>query len=518
MVELSGSCLDSLAALALHSERVAFQDAQGELTYGQARDQVYRIARALLALGLRPGQVVAYDALLSTQALLLGHAINHIGCGQMKVPTYVPVDVQADLIIEVNATAVVIDPIACGGYLGRLLTATPPPKLLSLGPGVGEDVLELAARESPIPFESAARPDGLSTFALTSGTTGRPKIVARRFDRLTPRRLGRPGLPRAQQPVRLLKCKHVSDHFRRFVEDTLACGGTVVTRADFDPAEMIATIEAQGITHLLAPPHQLRVLVDHPLLMTTDLSSLRWVLCTTARASPRLLRRAVERLGPVVYHTYGQTEAMGISRLSPEDYIPGRWELLATCGRALPGVEITVRDSTGQIIGPGERGELWVRTPYVMAGYLNRPALTAQVLHEGWLRTGDAGSLDREGFLTLFGRITDAIEDGDHQVFFSEIENCVEEQPGVRDCAVFTVPELGQVPALHLAVVADASTCSDEGGLQDAVLRGFGPACVPRSILFVPQIPVGSGNGPDRSLLAQWWSTDYRPGRPRAGG
>lgn len=471
---------DALAALALHPERVAFQDADGEVTYRQAHDQVYRVARALLARGLRRGQVVACVAPISTRLLLLVHAINHIGCGQMEVPTQLPADVQADLISEAGAAAVVVNPAACGDDLTRLLAGTHPPQLFSLGPvGIGEDLLALAERESPLPFESAAQPDALGTIALTGGTTGRPKIVVRRFDRLTPRRLGLPGLPRAERPVRLLKCNKLAGLGRRLVEDTLVSGGTALTRTDFDPAVVIATIETQRVTHLCVPPHQLHALVDHPLLASTDTSSLRWVMCTGARASARLLRRAVERLGPVVYQVYGQTEVTQISRLSPEDYFPGRWELLATCGRALPRVEITVRDGAGHAVAAGERGDLWVRTPYVMAGYLNRPDLTAQVLRDGWLRTGDVGSLDADGFLTLLGRATDAVDIAGHRAYFSEIENCVDEHPGVVDCAAFTVrfSEVaidGQLQLAHWTPEVGRPRCSSAHQLDPPTRNCYG--------------------------------------------
>lgn len=302
-VEPSGPLRDdSLAALEQWpSELVAFQDADGEMTYGQARDHVYRMARALMARGLRGGQVIACVLSSSTRAMLLQLAINHAGCGHLMLPRDIPVDIQADLISEAEAVAVVVDSAAAGDDLVRQLTGTHAPQFFTLGPsGSGEDICSLAERESPLSFESAARPDALSTFVVTGGTTGRPKIVVRRFDSATPRRRGQSALPSAQQPVRMLKFTNISLGLPGFVESALRSGGTVISQKDVDPAAAIASIEAHQVTHLRVPPHQLRAIVDHPLLAGTDTSSLRWVLCTTARASARLLRRAVERLGPVV--------------------------------------------------------------------------------------------------------------------------------------------------------------------------------------------------------------------------
>lgn len=502
---------DVLAALeGLYSKQVAFQDADGEVTYSQARDQMYRIARALLRRELRGGQVIACVLPISTKAMLLELAINHIGCGLMVVPTHIPTEIQIDLISEAAAAALVVDPAAGGSDLARLLTGTYQPRFFTLGPGgIGEDLLSLAERESPLSFAATTRLDAISTLALTGGTTGCPKIVMRRFDSATPRRLGHPALPRAQQPVRLLKCQAPTPALRRFAADALLSGGTIVTQKHFDPAVVIASIESQDITHLFASPQKLRAVIDHPLLLSTDTASLRWVFCTSTRASARLLRRATERLGPVVYQGYGLTETGGISRLSPEDYFPGRLDLLATCGKALPEVEIAVRDSAGNILAAGERGDVWVRTPYVMTGYLNRPDLTTQVLQDGWLRTGDVGSLDEDGFLTMLGRATDVLSAVGRHIFFSEIENCVEEYPGVLDCAAFTVTGPGHIQTLHVAVVSETVSQSEEGKLCEAVRRQLGPTGVPQSILFVPKIPLSHGNIPDRPLLARLRSADH---------
>lgn len=278
---------DSLAALEQWpSELVAFQDADGEVTYGQARDHVYRMARALMARELRGGQVIACVLPISTKAMLLQLAINHAGCAHLMLPRDIPVDIQADLISEVEAVAVVVDAAAGGDDLVRQLTGRHPPQFFTLGPsGSDEDICFLAERESPLLFESAARSDALSSLVLTGGTTGRPKIVVRRFDSAAPRRLGQSALPWAQQPVRLLKFTDISPGLPRFAESALRSGGTVISQKDFDPAAAIASIEAHQVTHLRVPPHQLRAIVDRPLLASTDTSSLRWVLCTSTRAS-----------------------------------------------------------------------------------------------------------------------------------------------------------------------------------------------------------------------------------------
>lgn len=485
------------------SQQVAFQDADGEMTYGQARNLVYQMARALMARGLGDGKVIACALPVSTMAMLLQLSINHAGCGNMILPVDISLDIQVALISEVDVVAVVADPAAGGNELIRRLTGIHPVQFFTLGPSeIGEDLLLLAECESALPFDSAARPDALSTFALTGGTTGHPKIVVRRFDSVTPRRLGQPALPRAQQPMRLLKCKGLPA-LRRFAESTLLSGGTVITQKQFDPAAVIATIEEQRVTHLVViPPHQLRAIVDHPLLASADTSSLRWVFCTSTRVSAHLLRRAVERLGPVVYQGYGLTEANGISRLSPEDYFPDRLERLATCGKAMPGVEIVVRDSVGNALATGERGDLWVRTAYVMTGYLNRPDLTAQVLKDGWLQTGDVGSLDEDGFLTMLGRATHALSAAGRRIFFSEIENCVEEHPGVLDCAVFTIPGPDHTQTHHVAVVSETATQIDTEELRKAVGRQVGLAGVPEGVLFVREIPLNHGDVPHRPLLA----------------
>lgn len=497
---------DLLAALEQWpAEQIAFVDAEGEVSYGQALDCVYRTARALTAKGLSGGQVIACVVPISTKAMLLQLAINQAGCGHLMLPPDIPVDVQAELVGEAQATAVVVDPAAGGDDLLRKLIGTRPLQLFTFGSGGNhKDICSLAEPESPLPFESPARPDALSSLVITGGTTGRPKIVVRRFDSATPRRLGQSALPSEQEPVRLLKFTNISPGLPRFAESALRSGGSVISQKDFDAASVIAGIETHRVTHLRVPPHQLRAIVDHPLLASTDTSSLRWLLCTSARASAQLLRRAIERLGPVVYHGYGMTEATGISRLSPEDYSPGRLDLLATCGKALPGVEIVICNSGGNALAAGEQGYIWVRTPYMMTGYLNRPDLTDKALQDGWLRTGDVGYLDDNNFLTVLGRAADALITTEHRIFLSEVENCVEEYPGVLDCAAFTLPGVNHTQTLHVAVVSETSTQIDEVKLREMMRHRLGPAGVPQSVLRIPEIPRNYSGLPQRPLLAQF--------------
>lgn len=131
------------------------------------------------------------------------------------------------------------------------------------------------------------------------------------------------------------------------------------------------------------------------------------------------------------------------------------------------------------------------------------PDLTDQALRDGWLRTGDVDCLDENGFPTMLGRATDALSMTGYRIFLSEIENCVEEYPGVLDCVAFTLPGLNHTPTLHVAVVSEISTQIDKSKLRETMRHRLGSASAPQSALLVPRIPRNYAGSPDRALMAQ---------------
>ncbi|MBV2365450.1 AMP-binding protein [Streptomonospora nanhaiensis] len=496
-----------LEILASDRDRPVLHDARnGWLTAGAAVDTVYRFARALRARGCGPDRVVALAGPLSTGLYLCSHAVEHVGGAQGEVPMGLPAPEYVRLFEEYGAAFVVADPEAVAAPVLRAVAAMPGVRLLTLGAAAhGEDLLAELERHSPEPFPPRARAGAPIRIGLTGGTTGRSKPVVRVFAPIPdPRTIWYARMVASHGPgARVVLAEQLSGVGRTLINGCLAIGGRCVLLPDFEPPRVAGAVQAHRASHVFLPTHQLRRLLDDPAAAAADLSSLRCVITGGGMMTPALLNRAVARLGPVVYSSYGQTEAGNIAWLEPEHYTGTGAEARRSCGRPLPGVDVEIRDLQGRVLGPGERGRVWVRTPLLMAGYLNRPEDTARVLREGWLDTQDIGYRTEEGLLVLLGRARNAISVAGAAVFAVEVDAVLQERPGVLDSASFGVPG-PEGETLHSAVVRDPGVPVSAAELQAAVRERRGAAYAPSSVLFVARIPYTRSHDVNLDLLRRW--------------
>jgi acyl-CoA synthetase (AMP-forming)/AMP-acid ligase II len=221
----------------------------------------------------------------------------------------------------------------------------------------------------------------------------------------------------------------------------------VVTVSRFDVGEFFAQIERHGVTVLVVPPPIVALLARHPLTDARDLSSLEMIVSGGAPLSAGLQRAVAERFPKAsVGQGWGLTET-AVGATMPErgfGTVPG------SVGRVMPSTELRVVDpDTGHDLGVGERGELLVRGPQVMKGYLNRPDATAEILDaDGWLGTGDLGYVDEDGNVFVVDRLKDLIKVSAYQVAPAELEALLVAHPRVADAAVVGRPDErhGEVP------------------------------------------------------------------------
>jgi acyl-CoA synthetase (AMP-forming)/AMP-acid ligase II len=199
----------------------------------------------------------------------------------------------------------------------------------------------------------------------------------------------------------------------------------------------------------------------------------------------------MEELPCGLYQGYGLTEATtNLSGLLPEDHRPdtpdGR---LASAGRPVVGVTMSIRDDDGQPVPVGESGEIWVRTDKVMSGYWQKPEATAEALVDGWLRTGDVGRVDGDGYLSIVDRAKDMLISGGVNVYPSEIETVLRGWPGLADVAVVGAPddEWGEVPVAF--VILEPGTSLDEDGLRAWCRERLAGLKVPRTVYPLAEFP-----------------------------
>ena len=352
------------------------------------------------------------------------------------------------------------------------------------------------ARHPPTDPGTVAEPGDVAFLVYTSGTTGSPKGVMlttanvfSKFEHLRPYWDFEPG---RSVNLAMMPMFHIGG--LSWATMSLYFGCRTVILRDVVPEQILDVICRKRITYLSTVPVVIQMLLQTPGIDTADFSSLRKLSYGASPISPALLEKALSAIDCDFVQLYGPTETTGaIAQLDAGDHDPaGRPELLRSCGQPYPWVELRIVDTaTGRDVADGEVGELWTRSVQNMAGYWNNPGATAEVMTpDGWLRTGDAGYRDGEGFVYLHDRVKDMIVSGGENVFPTEVENALMAHPGVADVAVFGVPDDKWGEAVKALVVLAPEAAA-------------GPASGPAA---------GSASGPGRRIRVRTGCWTY-PGR-----
>jgi acyl-CoA synthetase (AMP-forming)/AMP-acid ligase II len=282
-----------------------------------------------------------------------------------------------------------------------------------------------------------------------------------------------------------------------------------------DPAAALAMLEAERITHTFYVPALMASMNQVPGAADRDYSSLK-ALSYGASPMPLPVMRASLKLFPgVMQQVYGMTEQCGVvSLLGPADHVdPAAAHRLVSAGKAIAGVEIQIRDpATGEPVATGEPGEIWVRSEQIMGGYWDKPEATAATITpDGWLRSGDGGHLDADGYLYVTDRIKDMIISGGENIYPAEIERVLAEHPALQDVAVIGVPDerWGEVP--KAVVVAKPDTTVDTEQLLAWCRERLASFKCPKTIDVVAELP----RNPTGKILKKDLRKPFWAGRER---
>ncbi|MBE1585064.1 class I adenylate-forming enzyme family protein [Nonomuraea angiospora] len=493
-----------LDALRDAPDRPAFEHGDRTLSRGELLELIRRLAGAMRAAGLGPGRAVAVRTAVTPEAFAAHMAAHTLGCRVVGIRPGYP-EGQLAHVLGMGIDALLVDPATATPELRRAAARHLPGRpTLSLGPCTGAGDL-LAHPDDGRPLTVTARPDDVAALTFTSGSTGRPKGCA-----ITYRALGEHWAwqPRVWSPVAaglagaferyLLFGTLASMVVMEFVAPCLLGGGTAVIPEDDGRPMFPYAIERHRITgSIITVPRLFQML---KFLDKVDVSSLRALMVSGSPISARRLAEAAEKLGPVVYQGYGQTEAGNIAMLTPDDIAAG---VLESVGRPHPGVEISVRDEHDGELPPGVTGEIHVRSPYLMRGYWGDEEETRQTLKDGWLRTRDLGHVDGDGFLHLAGRSRDVIMVNAMVVYAGPIERALTDHPGVDEAYVVGAPDEDTGEAVHAFVVPAAGRTPDGGALRALVRARLGEDSVPRTITIVPAVPLATSGKPDKRALSE---------------
>ncbi len=315
--------------------------------------------------------------------------------------------------------------------------------VFTIGPAdFGRDLLELAASQETAPLRPVAEAGDVAWLAYTGGTTGRSKGVMLPHRSMVFNALITLAEWQWPRQIRLLTATPITHAAGAMIVPVMLRGGSVVMLPGFEPEGFLAAVEEHRISATFLVPTMIYVLLDHPALKETDISSLEMIIYGAAPMSPSRLVEAMEVFGPVFTQLYAQTEAPNtVTCLRMEDHDPARPDLLASCGSPLAGIQVAILDADDNEVAVGEPGEICVRGPLVMDGYWQRPEETAETLRNGWLHTGDMAKRDEDGFYYIVDRSKDMIISGGFNVFPREIEDVLTSHAEVAMAAVIGVPD-----------------------------------------------------------------------------
>ncbi|AEY85593.1 acyl-CoA synthetase [Streptomyces hygroscopicus subsp. jinggangensis 5008] len=370
------------------------------------------------------------------------------------------------------------------------------------------------AWKAPWPDEDLALeadPDDPVAQVYTSGTTGAPKgavIPHRSFLALglSLRRAGLDWVDWYPEDKSLISLSGLHLAGLNWSMQGFCAGATMVVMRTFVAQEAVRLIREQGITTTFAAPAMLQMMLAEPAADRAAFATLRKVVYGASPISQDLLKQCLDVIGADFVQAYSATEAgNAVTLLPPAAHVPGS-PRLKSAGLPCPDVELRITDAEGRELPAGAVGETWVRSPAVMLGYWNNPTATEAALVDGWLRTGDAGYVDEDGYFYLCDRIKDVVIVAGANVYPAEVEEALREHPAVAEAAVIGVPDESWGEALRAFVQLLPAQQIRARELMLSLKGRIADYKIPTQYEFVDELPRNSmGKILRRDLRERFW-------------
>ena len=494
---------------------VAVTFAGSSRTWSELGRRVRQVAAALRASGLRPGDRIAVLDLNHPSCLELTLACAQVGTANAVVNFRLAPPEIIYMINDAEARILFVGP-EFAGAVAQIRDKLPSvEQVIHIGGEQDEYEAWLGAHESTDGAYAAA-PDDCFVQLYTSGTTGFPKgamlthqgMLAHAANVAADFAVAPDNVVQVAMPL-----FHVGGTSYAFF--ALYGGARIVMMRVPEPALVLDVLEQHHITHTFLVPALLAAMTQVPGAADRDFSALR-ILSYGASPMPLPVMRACLKIWPGRMHQlYGMTEACGVvTSLGPDDHAdPAVAHRLVSAGKPIHGVEIEIRDpATGDPVPTGAPGEIWVRTEQLMSGYWRKPdASAAAITEDGWLRSGDGGHLDADGYVYVTDRIKDMIISGGENIYPAEIERVLAEHPSIADVAVIGVPDerWGEVP--KAVVVAAPGVTVDVDAVLAYCREHIASFKCPKTIDVVEALP----RNPTGKILKKDLRKPYWEGRER---
>jgi len=496
-------------------------------TYHEFNERCDRLSNALLRLGVKKGERVAFLSLNCHRLLEAYYGVPQLGAILLPLNIRLSGEELAYILNDAEPSVLIFDPefvplvetLRPGVHSVRHYVA-----LRGAAPGwaypKSYDEIVAEAEPEEIDYRDIDE-NSVAELFYTSGTTAYPKGVMLTHRNLFLHAFFRLPVECAtddEVALYTVPLYHVNSWGTPHVLTLL--GGRHVIARKFDPLKVLQLIQSERVTHLQMVPAMVTALINHPGFTRYDVSSVRLMYIGGAPCSTSLIREIEEKLPRCVANGgYGLTETSPVvSMASIKDHLADeprdlQLQRKATAGHALAGTEVRVVDVHGNDVKPDgeEVGEVIIRGDVVMAGYWKQPEATERAIRDGWLHTGDLATMDEEGYFLIVDRDKDMILSGGENIASAEIERILCAHPAVLECAVIAVPDEKWGEAPKALVVLRTGQSTSEAEILDHCLRHLAGFKVPKSVEFVPSLPKG-GTG---KILKKVLREPYWAGRKR---
>lgn len=505
-------------ALRVHRDRIAIRFAGAEHSYRDVDRWSATIAGQLRQAGIGVDDRVALYVHNTPEFIVADVAVARLGATKVPVNYMLAVD-SVEYILEASGVrALVVDgPLAAG--LRDFLAAHPDIAVLQLDDGgqllpgaqrlVAAPAADAEVPETPL---SGAASGSTAAIYFTGGTTGKPKGVVHSQASTVALHYAQLLEGEILESEQLLLMTPLAHAAGLFAQSALIRGATIELHAAFDAAQAVELIVAGAVTWAFLVPTMIYRMLD--LLSERDHGELRLrtIVYGAAPISPDRLKQGLELFGPVFIQLYGQTESPNWgTRLTKSDHDLSRPELLTSCGRASIMTEVKVVGEDGAELPPGQTGEICLRSPYVLDSYLDNPGATSEKFLGEFIRTGDIGEMNEDGYLYLRDRKNDMIISGGMNVYSREVEDVLAGHPAVRAVAVIGIPHPDWGEAVHAVLVTAPDAAVEPEQIIAWSRERLAAYARPKSVDIVEALPETAFGKVDKKALRQpFWAAQGR--------
>ena len=492
-------------------DRVALEGDDLAFTYGELDGATARVASALIGMGLKKGDRIAWFGKNSATYFTLFYGAARAGIVMVPVGWRLA-EPEAAFIID-NAEAKLL--FLGDGFEACTQTIGKRPGLLRCF--TADEARDLIANSAVAPFEPSG-PDEAILQLYTSGTTGNPKgAVLSNRNLFGLRKAGLENPPphslwdEDEAVLVAMPCAHIGGTGLGIV--ALAAGLPGIVLTEFDPVRVFDAVENRGVTRFFIVPAALQMLLNHPDCAKTDFSRIKYIMYGASPIPLELLRQCIAMFGAEFVQNYGMTETTGtICVLPPEDHTVEGNPRMRSAGKPLPGVELIIRGTDGNEVPTGQIGEIVTRSSSNMLGYWKLPEATASTMDaDGWVATGDVGYMDEDGYVYMYDRAKDMIITGGENVYPAEVESGIYGHPDVLEVAVIGVPDGKWGEAVKAVCVPKPGATINPDSIMAWARERLAGFKVPKSVDVIDALP----RNPSGKILRRQLREPYWEGRER---